>query len=64
MFDADTDAAVKLEEPRKLLATGWVLCAASVWRRNCIVASFLAHTREKSARQKQPPKKCSAIGCR
>jgi hypothetical protein len=56
MFDANLAIAVKLEEPRKLLAARGTRCVASVWRRNCIVSSFSAHTREKTARQKQPAK--------
>jgi hypothetical protein len=54
MFDAKTAAAVKLEEPRKLLAARGTRGAASVWRRNCIVSSFSAHTREKRDRWKKP----------
>jgi hypothetical protein len=56
MFDAKTAAAVKLEEPRKLLAARGTRGAASVWRRNCIVSSFSAHTREKRDRWKKPAK--------
>jgi hypothetical protein len=56
MFEANLAIAVKLEERRRLIAVRWARCVASVWRRNCIVSSFAAHTREKRARQKQPAK--------
>jgi hypothetical protein len=62
MFDAKTAAAVKLEEPRKLSPAQEAYGASCVWRRICIVSSFSAHTREKIAHQKQPPRKCFAIG--
>jgi hypothetical protein len=57
MFDAKTAAAVKLEEPRRLSPAQEACGASCVWRRNYIVSSFSAHTRQKSNRQKQPPEK-------
>jgi hypothetical protein len=57
MFDAKTAAAVKLEEPRKLSPAQEACGASCVWRRNCIVSSFSAHTREKCDPKKQPPEK-------
>jgi hypothetical protein len=57
MFDAKTAAAVKLEEPRKFSPAQEACGASCVWRRNCNISNFSAHTRQKSNRQKQPPEK-------
>jgi gluconolactonase len=57
MFDAKTAAAVKLERSRKLSPAQEACGASCVWRRNCNISSFSAHTRQKSNRQKQPPEK-------
>jgi hypothetical protein len=64
MFDAKTAAAVKLEEPRKLAPAQEACGASCVWRRNCIVSSFSAHTCQKSHRPKQPLEKRPAQDAR
>jgi hypothetical protein len=64
MFDVITAAAVKLEEPRKFSPSQEARGASCVWRRNCNISNFSAHTRQKCDLKKQPPEKRPAQGAR